>query len=126
MATLILELALTRIFSVVFYYHFAFLAISVALFGLGGGGVFSYVVANWRGSLYAKLGALGLANAVAVVVSLWFVLSRTGDLSNLTLGLVYVAAAIPFILAGAAVSLAVSEAVERIDRTYFEIGRAHV
>ena len=34
MATLILELSLTRIFSVVFYYHFAFLAISIALFGL--------------------------------------------------------------------------------------------
>ena len=45
MATLILELSLTRIFSVVFYYHFAFLAISIALFGLGAGGVFSYVVA---------------------------------------------------------------------------------
>src|ERR1700758_5501107 len=44
LATLILELSLTRIFSVVFYYHFAFLAISVALFGLGAGGVFSYVV----------------------------------------------------------------------------------
>ena len=28
MATLLLELAMTRIFSVVFYYHFAFLAIS--------------------------------------------------------------------------------------------------
>ena len=42
MATLILELSLTRIFSVVFYYHFAFLAISIALFGLGVGGVLSY------------------------------------------------------------------------------------
>ena len=46
MATLLLELALTRIFSVVFYYHFAFLAISIALFGLGLGGVYSYVVAT--------------------------------------------------------------------------------
>ena len=50
MATLVLELALTRIFSVVFYYHFAFLAISIALFGLGLGGVFSYVVATWKSS----------------------------------------------------------------------------
>ena len=34
-ATLLMtELALTRIFSVVMYYHFAFLAISIALFGL--------------------------------------------------------------------------------------------
>jgi lipid A disaccharide synthetase len=36
MGTLLLELSLTRVFSVVFYYHFAFLAISIALFGLGG------------------------------------------------------------------------------------------
>ena len=61
MATLLLELSMTRIFSVVFYYHFAFLAISIALFGLGAGGVFSYVVAGWRGSLFAKLGWLSLA-----------------------------------------------------------------
>jgi hypothetical protein len=59
LATLILELSLTRIFSVVFYYHFAFLAISIALFGLGVGGVFSYIVAGWRGSLFSKLGGPG-------------------------------------------------------------------
>ena len=38
MAGLIIELALTRLFSVLFYYHFAFMAISVALLGLGAGG----------------------------------------------------------------------------------------
>src|SRR5687767_1129527 len=56
LATLILELSLTRIFSVVFNYHFAFMAISIALFGLGAGGVFSYVIADWRGRLFSKLG----------------------------------------------------------------------
>ena len=55
LATLLLELALTRIFSVVFYYHFAFLAISIALFGLGAGGIFSYAVARWRGEFFLKL-----------------------------------------------------------------------
>ena len=48
-ATLLMtELALTRIFSVTMYYHFAFLAISIALFGLSASGVFVYVA---RGSL---------------------------------------------------------------------------
>ena len=42
-ATLLLELALTRLFSVVLFYHFAFLAISIALLGLGAGGVLAYV-----------------------------------------------------------------------------------
>src|SRR6185369_8672704 len=40
---LMIELALTRIFSVVMYYHFAFLAISIALFGLSASGVFTYL-----------------------------------------------------------------------------------
>ncbi len=119
LATLILELSLTRIFSVVFYYHFAFLAISVALFGLGAGGVFSYVVAPKPGNLWAKLGWLALANALSVVASLWFVLSRAGVPGNGTLALVYFAAALPFFLAGTVVSLAISEAVERVDRAYF-------
>ncbi|MGD1095071.1 MAG: hypothetical protein ABSB35_24155, partial [Bryobacteraceae bacterium] len=123
LATLMLELALTRIFSVVFYYHFAFLAISIALFGLGAGGVFSYVVARGSGSiygsLYGKLGTLALANSLCVVMSLWFVLSRTGDLRGITLAAVYFTTALPFFLAGAVVSLAISEAIERIDRAYF-------
>src|SRR3989442_3691611 len=40
---LMTELALTRIFSVVMYYHFAFLAISIALFGVSASGVFAFV-----------------------------------------------------------------------------------
>ena len=55
LATLLLELSLTRIFSVVFYYHFAFLAISIALFGLGVGGVLSYLISGWPGSSFRKL-----------------------------------------------------------------------
>ena len=42
-ALLMTELALTRIFSVTMYYHFAFLAISIALFGLSASGVAVYV-----------------------------------------------------------------------------------
>ena len=119
LATLILELSLTRIFSVVFYYHFAFLAISIALFGLGAGGIFSYVVAGRGGNLHARLGSLGLANSVCVVLSLWFILSRTGNLSSITLALVYFASALPFFLAGTVVSIAISEAMQRVDRAYF-------
>ena len=119
LATLILELSLTRIFSVVFYYHFAFLAISIALFGLGSGGVFSYVVVARPGRLYTKLGVLGLADALCVVGSLWFILSRPSELGYGTLAAVYIASALPFFLAGTVVSIAMSEAIERVDRAYF-------
>ena len=113
LATLLLELSLTRIFSVVFFYHFAFLAISIALFGLGVGGVFSYVVAGWRGHLFSRLGWLSAANSLLVVLMLALVLA------NLPLALVYFVAALPFFLAGTIVSLAISETIQKVDRVYF-------
>ena len=119
LATLILELSLTRLFSVVFYYHFAFLAISIALFGLGAGGVFSYIVAAKPGNLYTKLGALGLAAAAAVMAALLVILFAPGELNNLHLTVVYLASALPFFFAGAVVSIAIGEAMERVDRAYF-------
>jgi hypothetical protein len=119
LATLVLELSLTRIFSVVFYYHFAFLAISIALFGLGAGGVFSYVVAARPGPTWAKLGSLAFLNAIVIVLALTFVMTRTGHPGNITLALVYFASASPFFLAGTIISLAISETIERVDRVYF-------
>jgi hypothetical protein len=119
LATLILELSLTRIFSVVFYYHFAFLAISIALFGLGAGGLFSYVVASRGGNIFYKLGVLAVVNSVTVLVSLVFILTRAGELGNLTLAGVYFASALPFFFSGAVVSIAVAEAIQRVDRVYF-------
>ncbi len=119
LATLILELSLTRIFSVVFYYHFAFLAISIALFGLGAGGLFSYVVTSRGGNIFHKLGVLAVVNSLAVVASLVFILTRAGELGNLTLAGVYFASALPFFFSGAVISIAVAEAIQRMDRVYF-------
>jgi len=119
LATLILELSLTRIFSVVFYYHFAFLAISIALFGLGAGGLFSYVVADRGGNVFYQLGVLAVANSLAVLASLVYILTRSGEFGNLTLAGVYFASALPFFFSGAVVSIAVGEAIQRVDRAYF-------
>ena len=119
LATLLLELALTRIFSVVFYYHFAFLAISIALFGLGAGGVFSYVVARWRGDFFAKLGVLAASNAVLVLVALVYLLTRRGEPGGGTLLLVYLSSALPFFAAGTTISLVIADTIERVHRVYF-------
>lgn len=119
LATLILELSLTRMFSVVFYYHFAFLAISIALFGLGAGGVLSYVIGAKQGKVFAKLGWLSTINGIAVPAALIFLLSRGKDFDNWTLAVVYFSCALPFVIAGAVVSIAISETIERVDRVYF-------
>jgi hypothetical protein len=119
LATLILELSLTRIFSVVFYYHFAFLAISIALFGLGAGGLFSYVVADRGGNIFYQLGVLAVLNSLTVLASLVYILTRTGGFGGITLAGVYFASALPFFFSGAVVSIAVGEAIQRVDRVYF-------
>jgi hypothetical protein len=119
LATLLLELSLTRIFSVVFYFHFAFLAISIALFGLGAGGVFSDVVAGWKAPLFTKLGRLSVTNTLLVLLALFVILVQGNNLGNLQLGLIYFTTALPFFVSGAIVSLAISETIERVNRVYF-------
>jgi spermidine synthase len=118
-ATLLLELSLTRIFSVVFYYHLAFLAISIALFGMGAGGVFSYVVAGWKTPLFIKLGRLSAANSLLIVIALRLILSQNGDPGGWNIALIYFPTAVPFFVSGTIVSLAVSETMERVNRIYF-------
>ncbi|HZU29088.1 MAG TPA: hypothetical protein VFA04_26440 [Bryobacteraceae bacterium] len=119
LATLLLELSLTRIYSVVFYYHFAFLAISLALFGLGAGGVFSYYIASRGRDFFSRLGVLAALNGIAVVLSLAFIITRPAQMGDVKLALIYFASAIPFFLSGTVLSLAIGATVERVNRVYF-------
>src|SRR5947208_5109290 len=75
-AALLLELALTRLFSVVLFYHFAFLAISIALLGLGAGGVFAFVRRERLKNIETSaLGARAAAmSALAILLALEVVL----------------------------------------------------
>src|ERR1700729_2680585 len=75
-AALLLELSLTRLFSVVLFYHFAFLAISIALLGLGAGGVFAYLLKKRlaRTGTRALAARLCMVNSVLVLLVLEIVL----------------------------------------------------
>src|SRR5579884_4379740 len=75
-ASLLLELALTRLFSVVLFYHFAFFAISVALLGLGSGGVFAHVRRSWLEQFEIRtLGArICLLNSILILAAVEVVL----------------------------------------------------
>src|SRR5438552_4648671 len=125
-ATLLMtELALTRIFSVVMYYHFAFLAISIALFGLSASGVFAYI-ARRRLEGYstgAVLSTESLIYTVSTIVALfWLVRLRVGlsySPENLRLMLtIYSLAALPFFTGGLVVTLAISRLTSRINAVY--------
>jgi len=106
-AALLLELALTRLFSVVLFYHFAFLAISIALLGLGAGGVFAHLKKTWLTSfrtrpLVARLCAI---NSLTVPVVLAIVLRIPVSLeiskaNFLRLTAIYLVSAVPFFITG--------------------------
>jgi spermidine synthase len=119
MATLLMELSLTRIFSVVFAYHFAFLAISIALFGLGLGGIASYVAAGWKAPLFTKLGWLSGVDSLLVVLALAVILGQGDHPGSGDLALIYFTSALPFLVSGTIISLVIGETIERVDRIYF-------
>jgi len=116
-STLLLELALTRLFSVVLFYHFAFLAISVALLGLGAGGVFAYLWRNWLARFETRrlAATLSSGNAAAIVFTLLVVLHvpvsldlSRGNLFHLAEK--YLTSAVPFFLTGLTFSVVFARA----------------
>ena len=124
-SALLLELALTRLFSVVLFYHFAFLAISIALLGLGAGGVFAYLRRRWLLRWDTrKLGAsLCVICSAAIVLALEVVLHTAVHL-QLTwvdfrrLTVLYLASAVPFFLIGLLFSVVFARNPARISRLY--------
>src|SRR5208283_5180848 len=124
-AALLLELALTRLFSVVLFYHFAFLAISIALLGLGAGGVFAYLLKVRLASTDTRSLAsrLCFANSLVVVVVLEIVLHvpvalNLSGKNFLRLTALYLAAAVPFFLTGLLFSVVFARETHRIPRLY--------
>jgi hypothetical protein len=135
-STLALQVLLTRVFAAVLYYHFGFMAISLALLGVGAGAIMIYVRPAWfevdpleralaRWSvIYAGL----LVVAVAVLVRLDYSLGdkvTTKFVFNLTVacGL----AALPFLAAGIVIALAVRGYTRSIGRVYaFDLAGAGI
>jgi hypothetical protein len=124
-AALLLELALTRLFSVVLFYHFAFLAISIALLGLGSGGVFAYLARNWLAQFETRdlLSSLSYVTALAIPMVLEIVLHVPVSLelswaNFLRLSAMYLASAVPFFVTGLEFSLIFARESQHIPRLY--------
>src|SRR6202453_333010 len=124
-AALLLELALTRLFSVVLFYHFAFLSISIALLGLGAGGVFAYLFKNRlaRTDTRTLAARLSIDSSILVLVALEVVLHvpvflTVSGANFLHLTAIYVAAALPFFLTGVQFSVIFARETRHISRLY--------
>jgi len=123
--TLLLELALTRVFSVVLFYHFAFLVISIALLGLGAGGVLAYVRQRQLAQLATRklAAALCVLNAITIVLVLEIVLHMpvSLELSKLNfakLTVIYLVSAVPFFFTGVLFASLFARERHRISHLY--------
>ena len=124
-STIAVEIMLTRIYSVTMYYHFAFMVIALALLGLAIAGVAVYLLpsvfrrerAAWLCGLFILLFALSSAGALYAALQSPISLNRwQDDLGRLII--VYVAAGVPFLMSGFAVTIAIASARDAIGRVY--------
>jgi hypothetical protein len=126
LATIALELTLTRLFSATMFYHFAFLAISLALFGSGASGVLLYVLRDRfpvaRAASHLTVSAVLFAASVvlALVVILENPIPPAFPGLHLVgpLSLLYAAAALPFFFAGFTISRAIDAWAAGMSRLY--------
>src|SRR5437764_11012144 len=125
LSSLLLELALTRLFSVVLFYHFAFFAISVALLGLGSGGVFAHLRRQWLAQFeMPTLGAwLCLMNSVVVLAAMEVVLHMPVSLevtgrNFAKLTVIYLVVAVPYFFTGLLFSVLFARSPGRISVLY--------
>lgn len=120
------ELLLTRLFSVVLYYHFAFMGVAVALLGMGAGGLLVYL--NRRRfppeRLAAWLTGLGLLLTTGILLTLILILHTQLGLELYLTDLlrplfIFGLASVPFFFAGAMLSLVLWHFSESVHRIYF-------
>jgi predicted membrane-bound spermidine synthase len=121
-----MELILTRIFSVKLYYHYAFMVISLALFGSGASGVYVYLFPNFfrKEKLDRQLVLFSLLFALSIPLVLWLILQLNFEFSfdpllMARVFLLYLIPAIPFFLGGICISLAMTHWAQNVSRLYF-------
>ena len=118
-ATLCFEILLTRIFSVTLWYHFAFIAVSVAMFGMTAGALAVYLRPAWFPSgrtpvlMAWSASALGIALVASVAVHL-----KLPTLSPMRLSVTYAATLVPFLFSGICVCLALTRFPASANRMY--------
>ena len=127
LATLMFEILLTRIFSVTMWYHFAFFAVSVAMFGMTFGAVIVYLAPG-------RFVARGAAHDLALYAWLFSVTIVAAFLAHLVVPtllpgalalrndapviLTFIVIAVPFVFSGIAVSLALTRFPRQVGGLY--------
>lgn len=123
-ANLLLEVVITRLFSATMFYHFTFLAVALALFGIAASGVYVFVrgealAADVRGHMARAARRFAVASLVAVAYAMAnpidiIIVTGSNAIPQFTARQVWQLAflvgftAVPFFFAGMVVSLALT------------------
>lgn len=128
LVTLMFELVLTRVFSVSMWYHFAFMAISVAMFGMTAGAVIVYLFpklfvadkVNQRLTLFSVLYAVSifLSTQIELLLPDLIAVMFPGNIVFPYLGITYVVVSIPFVFSGICISLLLTKFEKFVGRLY--------
>lgn len=126
-ATLLLEVSLTRTFSLAQFYHFAFMAVSLALLGFGASGSLLALRPHWREAGWERrltvfAFTFALTDLAGYLLTNWLPFdsfSIAWDRRQvLYLLLYFLVPALPFTSAGLAIGLSLASAPARSNRLY--------
>ncbi len=127
MATLIFETVLTRIFSVTMWYHYAFMAISIAMLGMSSGAVKVFVSSFKKleeNLLLEKIQKNIFYFAVSIIFSLLTIISipfvpRLTALGIYSVAFIYFVASIPFFFSGVVISaILTTKYLKQVNKLY--------
>jgi hypothetical protein len=115
---LVLEVSITRIFSAAIWYHFAFVAVSVALVGLGASGLFvQYHVKKLKGKWAENLTILS-AWGITIFIPITLFVMHVFASQVMYLPLFMILFSVPFFLVGIIISAAFNAFASVAGRLY--------
>ena len=124
LTTLLYQMLLTRIFSVTMWYHFAFVAVSLAMFGLTAGAILVYLFPGFftlgRTQAHVALSAFFYAFFMVpcLLTQLALPFRVQGLVGIYSLGFTYLVSSVPFIFGGVAVCLVLTRFEQKINKLY--------
>jgi hypothetical protein len=125
LSTLMYEVLLTRIFSVTMWYHFAFMAISIAMFGMTVGAIVVYLFPSLFTTERAKyhLTLSAFLFAVTLVISFWVHLNipfvfQTSIVGIFSIAATYIVVSVPFLFSGICVCIALTKFPAQVSKLY--------
>jgi MFS family permease len=122
LGVLLFELTLTRVFSIILFYDYAFMAISLAFFGLGVGSLVVHILKDRLIRVEELLPSKILISAIAFALSIPVFLVVIGQAippHPSSIYLFYLASSVPFLFAGISMALIYLAMPKEINKLYF-------